>query len=247
MRRVALRTACALLVAVMGVRIAGQSSSRNAAIPRMPDGKPDFSGFWSLPYVPNMAASKEAEAAVPYTPEGLRAYRNHDAKDDPTSLCLYPGVPRIMQSPYPMQIVQTPDRLVMLFEYMKVWRAIPIDGRTHRKGVEPTFMGESVGSWDGDTLVIDTIGLNDRTWLDTAGHQHSDAMHVIERLRRTADAIMLDFTVDDPKMYSRPWKHERIIGPLPPIPGLPELIEYACNENNRDLPHLVSTKPAAER
>jgi hypothetical protein len=108
-------------------------------------------------------------------------------------------------------------------------------------------MGESVGKWDGDTLVIDTVGLNDRTWLDTAGHQHSDAMHVVERLRRTADTIILDFTVDDPKMYSQPWKHERTIRPLAPIPGLPQLIEYACNENNRDLPHLVSTKPAADR
>ena len=244
---VARRTAAALLVAAMGVTVAGQSSNGSKAIPRMPDGKPDFSGFWSLPYVPNMAASAAAEAAVPYTPEGLRAYRNHDAKDDPTSLCLYPGVPRIMQSPYPLQIVQTADQLVMLFEYMGLWRAIPTDGRSHRQGIEPTFMGDSVGRWDGDTLVIDTTGLNDRTWLDTAGHQHSDAMHVVERLRRTADTIVLEFTVDDPKMYSQPWKHERIIRPLPPIPGLPPLIEYSCNENNRDLPHLVSFKPAANR
>ena len=106
----------------------------------MADGKPDFSGFWSLPYVPNMAATKEAEAAVPYTPEGLRAYRNHDAKDDPTSLCLYPGVPRIMQSPYPLQIVQTTDHLVMLFEYMGF-------GDRFRPTAAPIVKASSRRSW----------------------------------------------------------------------------------------------------
>jgi hypothetical protein len=231
----------------MGATTIAQTAGGGAPVPRMPDGRPDFSGFWNLPYVPNMAATKAAEAAVPYTPQGLQAYKEHDSKDDPTSRCLYPGVPRIMQSPYPLQIVQTKDQLVMLFEYMGLWRAIPTDGRAHRQAVEPTFMGESVGKWDGDTLVIDTIGLNDRTWLDTAGHQHSDALHVVERLRRTANSILLGFTVDDPQMYSRPWEHERVIRPLKPVPGLPELIEYSCNENNRDLAHLVSTKPAADR
>lgn len=210
-------------------------------IPRTADGKPDFSGFWNLPYVPNMAQYKEGE--VPYTPQGLAAFQNHDFKDDPTSLCLYPGVPRIMSSPYPMQIIQTQDYVTMLFEYMRLWRAIPTDHRSHPANTEPTFMGDSVGWFEGDTFVIDTIGLNARTWLDTAGHQHSDKLHVIERLTRTPEGLALDFTLDDPEMYSRPWNHKRIIKPLKQAPGLPMLLEYSCDENNKDVQHLRSTKP----
>lgn len=206
-----------------------------------PDNR-DLTGFWNLPYVPNMAMGKED--TVPYTPAGQAAYRNHDSKDDPTGFCQYPGVPRIMQSPYPMQIIQTGNQIVMLFEYMKMWRAIYTDGREHLKGVDSTFMGDSVGKWEGDTLVIDTIALNDRTWLDTAGHQHSDKLHVIERLHRTGpDTIAYEITVDDPVMYAKPWKHERAMTTLKLTPGLPELIEYSCNENNKDLQHLISTKP----
>ena len=212
----------------------------------MPDGKPDFQGYWNLPYFPNMAQGKEDE--VPYTAAGLAAYKNHDSKDDPTSLCLYPGVPRIMSSPYPMQIIQTPQFLVMAFEYMRLWRVIPTDHRAHSRDVEPTFMGDSVGWWEGDTFVIDTVGLlgGKKTWLDTAGHQHSDQLHVVERLHyQDAKTLLLDFTVDDPVMYAKPWQHHRVIKPLAPPPGgLPMLLEYVCNENNRDIPNLQSTHPA---
>ena len=152
----------------------------------MPDGKPSFVGYWNLPYTPNMAA-KDGEAAIPYTDAGRAAFKNHDAKDDPTSLCLYPGMPRIMQSPYPMQIIQTQEYVTILFEYMRQWRAIPTDGRKHPENLPPSFMGDSVGKWEGDTFVIDTTGLNDRTWLDTAGHQHTDEMHLTERMRAHSD------------------------------------------------------------
>jgi hypothetical protein len=203
----------------------------------------DLSGYWNLPYIPNMAQGKED--TVPYTPAGQAAFRNHDAKDDPTGFCHFPGVPRIMQSPYPVQFVQTGNQLLMLFEYMKMWRAIYTDGRPHNNGVDSTFMGDSVGRWEGDTLVIDTVALNDRTWLDTAGHQHSDKLHVIERLRRTGpDAIAYEYTVDDPVMYAKPWKQARVLTPLKPTARLPELLEYSCNDNNKDLQHLISTKPA---
>jgi hypothetical protein len=205
--------------------------------------RPDLSGYWNLPYVPNMAQGKED--TVPYTPAGQAAFRNHDSKDDPTGFCHFPGVPRIMQSPYPVQFVQTGNQLLMLFEYMKMWRAIYTDGRPHNKGVDSTFMGDSVGHWEGDTLVIDTVALNDRTWLDTAGHQHSDKLHLIERLRRTApDSISYEYTVDDPVMYAQPWTQKRVMTPLKPTAGLPELLEYSCNDNNKDLQHLISTKPA---
>jgi hypothetical protein len=94
--------------------------------------------------------------------------------------------------------------------------------------------------------VVDTVGLKGPpwTWLDTAGHQHSDMLHVIERIERTPDNISYQFTVDDSKMYSNPWTLQRTLSPLKMTPGLPELLEYNCDENNRDVQHLISTKPA---
>jgi hypothetical protein len=222
-------------------------SKADPVIPRMPDGKPSFVGYWDLPYTPNMAA-KDGEAAIPYTDAGRAAFKNHDAKDDPTSLCLYPGMPRIMQSPYPIQIIQTQEYVTILFEYMRQFRAIPTDGRAHPENLPPSFMGDSTGKWEGDTFVVDTTGLNDKTWLDTAGHQHSDEMHLTERFVRTPTTINLEYTIDDPKMYAKPWKQERIIRLSKPAAyGLPQLIEYSCEENNLDVRHLISTKPNADR
>ena len=220
-----------------------QPVADNQSIPRTSDGKPDLSGFYDIPYVPNMARGKEDE--VPYTEQGKQAYANHDFKDDPTAKCWFPGMPRIMQSPYPAQIIQSKDFLVILFEYMHTFRSIPLNGRAHPQNMEPSFMGDSTGHWEGDTLVTDTTGLKDApwTWLDTAGHQHSDVLHVIERFRRMPDRIDYEFTVDDPKMYSKLWTQARILRPLKMTLGLPELIEYNCDENNRDIQHLISTKP----
>jgi hypothetical protein len=224
--------------------IADPAAAQGKSIPRTVDGKPDFSGFYNIPYTPNMALGKEAE--VPYTDRGKQAYLNHDSKDDPTSNCWFPGVPRIMQSPYPAQIVQSRDYLVILFEYMHMFRSIPLNGRPHPANMEPAFMGDSTGHWEGDTVIVDTIGLKDApwTWLDTAGHQHSDVLHVTERFERLPDKIDYEFTVDDPKMYSKPWTHKRPLTPLKMTPGLPELLEYNCDENNQDVKHLISTKPA---
>ncbi|MGH9558231.1 MAG: hypothetical protein ACRD30_03260 [Bryobacteraceae bacterium] len=218
--------------------------SESKPIPRMPDGKPDFNGFFDLPYFPNMASGKEE--TVPYTPAGRAAYLNHDAKDDPTANCWFPGVPRIMESPYPAQFVQTHDYIIILFEYMHTFRTIPLSGRPHPADMTPAFMGDSTGHWEGDTLVVDTSDLKDGhwTWLDTAGHQHSDKLHVVEKFQRTPDSILYQFTVEDPVMYSKPWTFSRTFNPLKMIPGEPPLLEYSCSENNRDLKHLISTKPA---
>ena len=220
-----------------------ENKAGDKSIPRTPDGKPDFTGFFNIQYTPNMAFGKEED--VPYTPLGKAAYVNHDSKDDPTSNCWFPGVPRIMQSPYPVQIAQNKEYLFLLFEYMHMFRSIPLNNRPHPENMEPAFMGDSTGHWEGDTLVVDTVGLKDGhwTWLDTAGHQHSDALHVIERFTRTADTIQIEFTVDDPKMYSKPWTLQRTWRPLKMTPGLPELIEYNCSENNVDVKHLITTKP----
>jgi len=230
--------ACVLLAAS-----AAAQKAPGKPIPRTAEGKPDFTGYYNIPYTPNMALNKENE--VPYTDLGRAAYKNHDSKDDPTGNCWFPGVPRIMQSPYPSQWVQTKDFLVILFEYMHTFRSIPLNGRPHPQNMELAFMGDSTGHWEGDTLVVDTVGLKDApwTWLDTAGHQHSDAIHVIEKFERTPDNIQFEFTVDDPKMYTKPWTMKRAITPLALTPGLPELLEYNCMENNKDLQHLISTKP----
>ncbi len=234
------------ILALAGAALAALPGFAQKPVPRTPEGKPDFSGFYNIPYVPNMALGKEDQ--VPYTELGRQTYQTHDAKDDPTGHCWFPGVPRIMQSPYPSQWVQTPAFLVILFEYMHTFRSIPLNGRPHAEAMEPAFMGDSVGHWEGDTLVVDTTNLKGPpwTWLDTAGHQHSDRLHVIERFDRTAEAIEYQFTVDDPPMYSKPWTHRRTIPPLNMTPGLPELLEYNCDENNKDLKHLISTRPAVK-
>ena len=142
--------------------------------------------------------------------------------------------------------MQTHDYLVILFEYETMFRLIPLDGRPHADKMEPSFMGDSVGHWEGDTIIVDTTSLKGPpwTWLDTAGHQHSDKLHVIERFRRQPDKVDYEFTVDDPEMYSKPWTHSRPLTPLKPTPGLPDLLEYNCSENNKDLNHLMSNKPA---
>lgn len=216
-------------------------------IPRTAEGKPDFSGFFDIQYTPNMALGKEN--LIPYTASGRAAYVNHDAKDDPTANCWLPGVPRIMQSPYPAQFVQTPSYLVILFEYMHTFRSIPLNGRPHPANMEPAFLGDSTGHWEGYRLVVDTVGLKGApwTWLDTAGHQHSDALHVTEYFQRTADNIYYEYTIDDPEMYAKPWGVRRVLTPLKVIPTLPELIEYSCSENNKDVQHLVTTRPASQQ
>src|SRR5258708_24177659 len=115
---------------------------------------------------------------LPFAGEGQAAYSKVNTVYDPTGFCLFAGVPRITNSPLPMRVVQTKESVVFLYEYMTTFHAVPLDVAEHSKKIDPTFMGESIGKWDGDVLVIDTVGFNDRTWLDTAGHPHSDVLHV---------------------------------------------------------------------
>jgi hypothetical protein len=154
-----------------------------------------------------------------------------------------------MQSPHPVQFRQTSDYFLMLFEYMRLWRAVPLDGRPHPENMQPEFMGYSTGHWEEDTLVVDTTLLKGApwTWLDTAGHQHSDQLHVIEKSQRTPEGIGYEYTIIDPVMYTKPWTQHRKMTPLKVGHGLPELIEYSCNENNKDVQHLVSNKPNAPK
>jgi hypothetical protein len=143
----------------------------------------------------------------------------------------------MMATPFPFQIFQLSDRVLFVFEGgAHVWRTIYTDGRAHQKDPNPSFLGDSVGHWEGDTLMVDVIGFNEVTWLDQAGHPHTDALHVIERFTRTNGMTLhYEVTVDDPKAYTKPWTTSYTI---PWAPGV-ELYEYICQENNKDLAHMV--------
>ena len=167
-----------------------------------------------------------------FQPGAEAAYRNHRGEDDPTARCLPPGVPRALGSPFPIEIAQRPDRLVILYEANNTFHIIYTDGRDHPKDLEPTWFGHSIGKWDGDTLVVDTAGFNEKTMVDTIGHPHSDALHVIERFTPTDAAhIAYEITIEDPKAYTKPWKNVRTFTRRPDW----DLMEYVCEENNRDL------------
>jgi hypothetical protein len=199
-------------------------------VPRTLDGKPSLSGVWDVPYTPDMS---RGIGALPFTEWGEQNWKSYDpAKFDYTAHCLPMGWTRQMNAPMPLEIMQEPNRIAMLFEAWNTFKVIPTDGRDHPKDVDPTWMGNSVGHWEGDTLVIDTIGFNDRTRLDTIGHPHSDQLHVIERLTRTdAKHIAYEMTVTDPKTYTKPFTNKRTFNLKPSW----ELMEYACEENNKDV------------
>jgi hypothetical protein len=200
-------------------------------VPRTPDGKADLSGIWNKRLITNTTAALEP---LPFTPEGLKAFNDVAERIDPMSRCIFPGIPRLNSEPYPMQIVQLPDKVIFMYEYMHNFRVIYTDGRGHRKNWEPSLLGDSVGTWDDDTLVIDTVGLaGDLTWLDGHGNRHSDALHVVERWRRiSANQIWYEHTIDDPKFYSKPWTTGWVI---PLAPKNWEIMEYACTTGNKDL------------
>jgi len=148
--------------------------------------------------------------------------------EDPILSCLPPGVPRILLMPFPMQIVQVPGEVIMIFEYDHFVRSIYTDGRQHPKELSPTWMGDSVGKWEGDTLVVDTVGFNDKTWLDMVGHPHSSALHVTERIRRTDhETLQDDLTIADSGAYTKPWTGQQIFQLKPSW----HLGEHVCQDN----------------
>jgi len=207
-------------------------------IPRMPDGHPDMQGVWQHPYVPDMTQNRENQKGageLPYTPEGAANFKNYDvSKFDYTGHCLPFGLLRSMNvGGYPVQIMQNSTYLSFLFEQNTWFHVVYMDGRSHPAKLDPTWFGHSIGRWDGDTLVVDTIGFNGQTRLDTLGHPHSDAMHVIQKFTYTdRDHLTYEVTVDDPKYYTKPWSNTRTFWRLKPGE---ELIEYSCEENNRDF------------
>ncbi|HXP87204.1 MAG TPA: hypothetical protein VN841_20905 [Bryobacteraceae bacterium] len=212
---------------------AGSAPAASAAteIPRLPDGHPDLNGIWQIPYTPDM--SRALAGKLPYTARGEAEFKNYDpAKFDYTGHCLPPGLTRAINTPDPIQISQTKDNVVILFEGFSSFITVHTDGRPHAKNIEPTWFGNSVGRWEGDTLVIDTIGFNDKTRLDTIGHVHSDQLHVVQRFtRKDATHIAFEITVEDPVMYTEPFTNKRTFTLQPKW----DLMEYVCGENNKDF------------
>jgi hypothetical protein len=220
------------------------------SIPRTADGKPNFSGVWAGPGFTHRVGPGDTDSPrvttydtakmSPFKPGG-DAFMNRKATgdsitDDPTAACLPNGLTRQILSPYAQQWVQTPNMIVILYEYMHFFRPVPLDGRPHGKDVDLTWMGDSVGKWDGDTLVIDTIGLKE--WMLDATHDskpdmlrlHSDQLHFIERLRYVdPTTVSYQVTVDDPKIFTAPWSQEFQMKLHPTW----KILEFVCEENNR--------------
>jgi hypothetical protein len=199
--------------------------------PRMRDGKPDLSGVW----YPGPDLEPEVPPMLPWAEE-LFKQRSTRVGDDPRAKCLPSGIVRTHGLDL-AKLVQTPTLLIMLVESsVPGVRQVFLDGRPHPPDVQPSWLGHSIGRWDGDTLVIDTIGLNDRVWQDLQGRPQTEKAHIIERYRRPdLGHLEVEITIDDPGAYTRPWKVRRL---LDLAPG-EEVLEYICNENHK-TEHFVN-------
>jgi hypothetical protein len=237
-----------VLAAALAVpRAAAQRGPSAASIPRLADGKPDFSGMWDNPKpasgpLRGPATVFDRSKFPPFKAGGEPFYepRTGDPRhDEPRAFCMPSGFPSAFLGPYPVQMIQNTKYLVMITEFMRVTRIVPLDGRPHQADIEPTFYGDPVGHWEGDTLVVDTTrfkrwSLDDYYYTDSKEYRmHSDAFHTIERLTRTdANTIKYDFTVDDPKIFTASWT-ENWEFKLHPEWEKTGLYEMVCNENNR--------------
>ena len=202
--------------------------------PRLPDGKPDLSGVWQGGGpVGDLEQGLAKGETIPLLPEAKKIMDARQSKDDPEANCLPTGVPRI--APYPWRIVQTPTHVFFLFEgNIHSFRQIFMNGK-HPDDPDPTWFGHSTGKWDGDTLVVDTVGYNDKFWFDFRGHPHTEKLHTVERYtRKDLGTLVNQVTIDDPGAYSRPFT---LTFTARLRPG-EELLEYICQENNQDVHHI---------
>jgi hypothetical protein len=232
-------TTLTILLAVTGARAVPQGQPEykppSGPAPRMPSGKVDFGGVWEKPYVPDMSKDGRGQKGIPelpFTPWGEADWKAYDAENgDYTGACLPFGMTRSMNTPEPMQLVQSDKYISFLFEQNSWFVVVPLDGRKHRDGI-PTWFGDSVGHWEGDTLVIDTVNFNGKTRLDTIGHPHSDQLHLVQRFTRPdLGHLNYEVTVEDPKTFTKTWKNVRTMWLRPDW----EMMEYSCEENNKSL------------
>ncbi len=226
----------------------------SAPAPRTPDGKVDLSGTWLADpdpngsrqnvenmrfsqYFVNVAADLKPEE-VPFQPWAktlFTQYLQNDGRDSPATYCKPTTVPQLDSHPLPYKIVQSPRLIIFLYEENTVFRQVFIDGRQAVKDAEPRWMGYSSGRWEGDTLVVDTSGFNDQSWLDAMGHPHSDALHLTERFRRpNVGKLEIEITINDPKAYTKPIVYTQKSSLL----ADEDLLEYYCAENEKDVQHF---------
>src|ERR1700722_10529785 len=259
-----MRSLVAFASLIMTLRLGAQDAAKplppKPPVPRTAEGKPDMSGVWQgggasgLAFAvgsENAKAARPGDAAVAAAPAAvmrprmtppyqdwmlpkLKELRDRRNIDDPSARCLLVGVPRITNEPLPIKIIQTKDEIAFLYETFHAFRVIPTDGRKHPDDVDPSFMGDSVAHWEGDTLVVDVIGFNDKTWVGVGGATlHTEALHVIERYTRADyDTINYEVTIEDPKAFTKVWS------PPPSFLSLrtsERLHEYECIENNEDI------------
>ena len=212
----------------------------NAPTPRTPYGKPDLSGFWmpadEVKHLLNLAVDMTPEE-IPLKPWARDLYNAriaNNGKDHPGVSCLPSGIPEKDNIPDGLKLVQTEDLIILLHESRTIYRQIFTDGRPLPKNPQPTWMGYSIGHWDGDTLVVETAGLKDNTWLDLFGHPATDALRVTERYHRADFGHMnVEITLADSKAYTKPWKIALELSLMPDN----ELLEWICESD--DAKHMV--------
>jgi len=223
----------------------------SAAAPKLAGGTPDLSGTWWVPgdvfegldhappkFALNLAADLKP-GDVELLPDAAALFARRGSglgKDYPATRCTPPGLPLSFTIPEPFKIIQAPGLIAILYEYPNSFRQIFTDGRALPQDPVPSYLGYSVAKWDGRPLVVETTGFNDRTWLDLMGHPHSEALHMTERyLRRDFGHMDVELTVDDPRSYRKSWTAKIGVELYPDT----ELFEYICEENERDISHLV--------
>jgi hypothetical protein len=256
------RTRCVSVAAMIAAILCGAmstaSEAQTSSLPRSPDGHPNLNGIWQSLNTANWDIQEHAARSGPVlalgaigaVPPGLGVVEGNELPylpaaatkkkenfenrltADPEVKCYMPGVPRAAYMPYPFQIIQTPKYVLMAYEYAGANRTVFMD-----KAAPPpadSWMGHSVGHWEGDTLVVDVTAQNEETWFDRAGNFHSDALHVVERYTPLgADALTYEATIEDPKVFSRPWK---ITMPLyRRLEKNAQLLEFKCVEFVEEL------------
>jgi len=212
-----------------------------APAPKLADGKPDLSGIWHSPtpkYLANLAADGVEVPMTPWAQQIFKQRADNDQIDRPSASCLPHSVTDFDAHFTPHKILQSPGLVVMLFESYRTFREIFTDGRALPKDPEPAWFGYSVGRWEGDTLVVETSGIHEKTWLDDSGHPHSDALHLLERFRRVNFGRMdVQITITDAKAYTRPWTVAFQWELMPDT----ELLDWVC-ENNKYFDVLAKGK-----
>jgi len=209
----------------------------SGATPRTADGKPDLSGVWNPWGVGGSSALTRGAVFQPWAEELSRERIANNLKDSPDARCLPQGMPKMIAGPLPLKVVQTRGLIVILYEEQDSFRQIFLDGRPLPHDPQPTWRGYSTAHWEDDDLVVETIGLNGKAWLDSRGHPLTEALRVTERYaRRDFGHLTVQVTFEDRNALERPWTSPKMEYTLMPDT---DILERVCLENEKDVVHLV--------